>query len=139
MPPGRSPLVGTVTAKDASGYGRWLHWLSAAGLCDPAIPPHERATRERVAAYVRHLHETVAPYTLISRIQDLHNALGFWHPRRICLAVAVVGDVAVESRASEKKRQRLRPADSLADLGSGSCSAPKLPRLVTPPSCRRIP
>jgi hypothetical protein len=57
--------------KVAEGYNSWLLWLAAKGLYDPNMSPADRVTRERVAAYVRELSATLAPYTVLSRIQEL--------------------------------------------------------------------
>jgi hypothetical protein len=71
-----------------------------------------------VAAYVRHLRETVAPYTLISRIQDLHNALRLLAPQEDFAWLAQLwGAFRTRAVPVRDKRQRLRPADSLAELG----------------------
>ena len=58
-----------------NGYGRWLDWLDAQGLFDPAALPEERVSRERVSAYAAELKATVAPFSVATRIQQLGDAL----------------------------------------------------------------
>jgi len=105
-------------AKTAGGYGRWLHWLETTGQCDHAVPPWRRVTRDRVAAYIRHLGETLSPGGLLCRVQDLSNALRVLAPdddRRWLMDPYR----AVASRAwpVRDKRQRLRTAGELVALG----------------------
>ena len=104
--------------KIAQGYGRWLHWLTATGRLESDWPPGRRVTKERVASYIRHLRETLAPYTVMSRIQDLHNALRLLAPEQDFAWLAELwGTLRSRAVAVRDKRSRLRPADNLAVLG----------------------
>ena len=64
------------------GYGRWLTWLSLAGLLDSFVNPAERVTPERVAGYVASLQAINAPYTVLARVQELYQALTAMVPER---------------------------------------------------------
>jgi len=104
--------------KIAQGYGRWLQWLQATGQCDAEAPPGQRVTPSRVAAYIRHLREMVAPYTLVSRLQDLLNALRLLAPQDDLTWLATVwGTLRTQAVPTRQKQLRLRPADNLAALG----------------------
>ncbi len=104
--------------KIAQGYGRWLQWLQATGQCDAEAPPGQRVTPSRVAAYIRHLREMVAPHTLVSRLQDLLDALRLLAPQDDLTWLATVwGTLRMQAVPTRQKRLRLRPADNLAALG----------------------
>ena len=104
--------------KTAYGYNCWLLWLAAKGLCDPNMGPADRVTRERVAAYVSELSVTLAPYTVLSRIQELCDALRViapewnrdWLTQRYRTLRANV-------RPAREKLSRLKPIDELVALG----------------------
>jgi site-specific recombinase XerD len=104
--------------KTASGYGRWLSWLQGQGLCDPALPPGQRVSRDRVAAYVDDLRGSMSSMTLFCRVQELTDSL------RVLAPGADWGwlrqlQCTLQGRAipSRDKRQRMRPAGELAALG----------------------
>ena len=105
--------------KIAAGYGRWLQFLTLTGALDPSSAPGERVTQDRVAAYLRHLEQTCAPYTLMSRMQDLHNAMRLLVPGDDFTWLRRLWET-LRARAvpTRQKRQRLRPADMLAHLGT---------------------
>ena len=66
--------------KIASGYGRWLGFLQRAGQLDPAEPPGQRATPERLDAYFAHLRACGnADYTVVARFDELRVALQWMH------------------------------------------------------------
>lgn len=104
--------------KTAGGYGRWLHWLEMTGQCDHAVPPGRRVTRDRAAAYIRHLDETLSPGTLLCRVQELADALRVLAPGddRHWL-MDLYRAVASRARPVRDKRQRLRTAGELVALG----------------------
>lgn len=104
--------------KTASGYGRWLRWLQDQGLCDPALPPGQRVTHARVAAYVDELRGSVSSMTLFCRIQELADALRVLAPGEDWGWLRQL-QCTLQGRAtpSRDKRQRLRPAGELAALG----------------------
>jgi integrase/recombinase XerD len=106
-------------AKVVSCYGRWLTWLSLNGLLDSGSAPAERATPANVARYVGDLQALGnAPYTVLGRVRDLHNALRAMVPgddwawvlriaRRLRWTVESVRD----------KRARIAPTDELFAYG----------------------
>jgi integrase/recombinase XerD len=104
--------------KTASGYKAWLSWLAAREILDPNLKPADRVTRERVAAYVAELQADRAPYTVLSRVRELYDALRViapeddwkWLSRLYCALTARV-------RPVRNKLSRLRPMDELVALG----------------------
>jgi site-specific recombinase XerD len=57
--------------KNRRGYGRWLHFLRNSDA-DLSVPPADRVTTERIAAYLTELRaQGVACYTLRNRILEL--------------------------------------------------------------------
>jgi integrase/recombinase XerD len=104
--------------KTASGYKAWLSWLAAKEILDPNFKPADRVTRERVAAYVAELQAERAPYTVLSRVRELYDALRViapegdwkWLSRLYCALNARV-------RPVRDKLSRLRPMDELVALG----------------------
>jgi integrase/recombinase XerD len=104
--------------KTASGYGRWLRWLEATGQYDPALSPGRRVTRDRLIAYVEHLGETTSPYGLLSRVQELRDALRVVAPGDdLEWLTRLYRTMASRVRPVRDKRQRLRPVSDLATLG----------------------
>jgi len=104
--------------KTASGYGRWLSWLQGQGLCDQALPPGQRVTRDRVAAYVDDLRGSVSSMTLFCRVQELADALRVLAPGEDWGWLRQL-QCTLQGRAipSRDNRQRMRPAGELASLG----------------------
>lgn len=104
--------------KTASGYGRWLQWLILTGQYDPALPPGQRVTRERVAAYLHHLGQTVSSITQLCRTQELLDALRVLAPEvDWCWLSDLYQVVRSQAHPVRDKRQRLLPASELVDLG----------------------
>ena len=104
--------------KVAYGYNSWLLWLAAKDLYDPNISPADRVTRERVAAYVSELSAALAPYTVLSRVQELYDALRVIAPEwnrnwltQICRTLRA------QVRPARDKFSRLKPIDELTALG----------------------
>ena len=102
----------------AYGYNSWLLWLAAKDLYDPNISPADRVTRERVAAYVSELSAALAPYTVLSRVQELYDALRVIAPEwnrnwltQICRTLRA------QVRPARDKFSRLKPIDELTALG----------------------
>ena len=57
--------------KRRKGYGRWLNFLSTAGLLDPADHLADRITPKRIEAYVEELRSLVQSWTVYGRLEDL--------------------------------------------------------------------
>ena len=66
--------------KRIESYGRWLTYLAHHGLLDEGARPGGRVRREIVADYVRELTATVAPYTVLCRIEDLYGVMRVMAP-----------------------------------------------------------
>lgn len=104
--------------KAVSGYGRWLAWLMTVDALDPAAPPGQRVTPERVKAFLDHLAQTGAPYTRLCRVQELYDALRVLAPAHDWAWLAgLYRTLRAQAKPARDKRQRLQPADRLADLG----------------------
>jgi integrase/recombinase XerD len=68
--------------KNRRGYGRWLTFLRNTGS-DLLVPPADRVTRDKVAAYLAELRrQDVAPYTLRNRCMELRAVLLALAPER---------------------------------------------------------
>jgi integrase len=60
-------------------YARWLAWLKAWDVLDPAAPPWERTTRQRVLSFAEHLIAQVSPRTAASVLIGLKVVLKAMH------------------------------------------------------------
>jgi site-specific recombinase XerD len=93
------------------GYGRWLQWLDCRNELDPAIPPADRITPERVRAYLKDLEQFNASQTVLNRHLQLVTAAAVMGPTR---------DWSWLRRRATPIRARHQPA------------RPKEPRLASP-------
>jgi len=100
------------------GYGRWLAFLEQIGQLDREVAPGERATPDRLRAFLAHLQENVAPYTQAGYLMGLARVLAAMDPgedygwiargsRRIHGQARPVNDVT----------ERLQDADKVLQLG----------------------
>ena len=104
--------------KNVNGYGRWLTWLSIQGLLDSGLGPADRITRERIAAYVKDLHQLNAPFTVLSRVEELIQMLRVMAPAySIDWLRRVAGRIRMTAVSSRNKRQRVKPSEYLVDFG----------------------
>src|SRR4029453_12665341 len=104
--------------KNVNGYGRWLTWLSIQGLLDPSIGPTDRISRERIAAYVKDLHQLNAPFTVLTRVEELIQMLRVLEPRYdIIWLRRLAGRIRMDAISSRNKRQRVKPSEQLVDFG----------------------
>ena len=101
------------------GYGRWLTWLAARNALDPAVPPANRITRDRVIAYVSDLERLGnGTQTVLARLQELYE---------VALVMDVTRDwqwirrIASKIRARHvpvrEKRNKMVGDEELYDLG----------------------
>ena len=103
----------------ANGYGRWLGWLSRQRVLDPARPPAVRVTREQVACYLAMLHESVAPYTVVARLEQLCNAMRAIAPDLDWRWLQRAADrIKKGAQSVRDKRARLQPREQLIELGN---------------------
>jgi hypothetical protein len=104
--------------KTACGYNAWLSWLAASGLLDPNMRPADRVTRERVGTYIGELRANLAPYTILCRVQELHDALRTMAPEVDWGWIAqIYRGLRAQVRPARDKFSRLKPIDELAALG----------------------
>jgi integrase/recombinase XerD len=104
--------------KTAHGYNVWLLWLAGKGFLEPNASPAGRVTRERVAAYAAELRGKLAPYTVLCRVQELHDALRAMAPEQDWDWLAqIYRNLRAQVRPARDKFSRLKPIDELAGLG----------------------
>jgi integrase/recombinase XerD len=96
--------------KVASGYGRWLGFLQRAGELDPAEPPSQRPTAERLDAYFAHLQQCHnRDYTVVSRFDELRIALQWMHPGTTFGWITHPHGVSIKARLPMIRRGGLVP------------------------------
>jgi hypothetical protein len=104
--------------KTASGYHSWLLWLAAKELLDIDASPADRATRERLGTYIAELRGKLAPYTVLCRIQELHDALRTMAPEEDWDWLAqLYRALRSQVRPVRDKASRLRSIEELVTLG----------------------
>jgi hypothetical protein len=104
--------------KTARDYNSWLLWLAGKGLLELNARPADRVTREAVAAYVTELRAKLAPYSILSRVQGLHDALRAMAPGTDWDWLAqIYRSLRAQVRPVPDKYSRLKPIDELAALG----------------------
>jgi integrase/recombinase XerD len=104
--------------KTGRGYAAWLSWLAAHDWLDTNLEPAERVTQERVAAYVAELQAKRAPYTVLCRVQELHDTLRAIAPEGNWGWLAqLYRTLRSKVRPVRDKLFRLKPIDELAALG----------------------
>ena len=118
--------------KIQKGYGRWLTWFSANGYLAFSAPA-ERVTRANVAAYVASLQALNAPYTVLTRVQELYQAMSAMLPEEDWTWIR-----RIESRLrrtatpARPKRSRLVPTSELGAFGMELMAAADGPAGGTP-------
>ena len=104
--------------KNVKGYGRWLTWLSVQGQLDPSIGPTDRITREHIAAYVNDLHQLNAPFTVLTRVEELIQMIRVMVPGYdIVWLHRLAARIRATAVSSRNKRQKVEPSEKLLDLG----------------------
>ena len=102
----------------ACGYNAWLVWLATKGLLDPDMEPADRVTRERVEAYVLEMQTKRAPYTVLARVQGLHDALRVMAPESNWKWLAQLRrSLKAQARPVRDKLSRLKSPEELIALG----------------------
>ena len=105
--------------KTAGGYNSWLSWLATKNLLDPDLSPADRVTRERAAAYIAELQAERAPYTVLCRVQELHDALRVVSPETNWDWLAqLYRTLRAQVRPVRDKVSRLKAIEELAALGA---------------------
>ena len=104
--------------KRIESYGLWLTYLASRGFLDENARPENRVRREIVAGYIRELASMAAPYTVLSRIEDLYGLVRILAPNHdwawLRRAANRLRATAVAKRG---KDLRVRPSKALYDLG----------------------
>jgi integrase/recombinase XerD len=102
----------------ACGYNGWLLWLASKELLDPEMRPVDRVTRERVAAYVAEMQTELAPYSVLDRIQGLHDALRVMEPESDWEWLGQLRrSLKAQVRPARDKLSRLKQPQDLMALG----------------------
>jgi integrase/recombinase XerD len=115
---GAAQLAPHSVRKLEKGYGCWLTWLSTVGALDPDAVPAERVTPARVAAYVAHLQTLNAPQTVLTRVQELYQAMTAIVPKRDWTWIRrIEARLRRTVRSTRPKRPRLVPSSRLIRFG----------------------
>jgi integrase/recombinase XerD len=102
----------------ACGYNRWLFWLASKDLLDPDLRPADRVTRERAAAYVADIQTALAPYSVLDRLQGLHDALRVMEPQSNWKWLGQLRrSLKAQVRPARDKLSRLKQPEDLMALG----------------------
>jgi len=101
------------------GYGRFLTFCERAGLLDDG-PPADRITRDAVAAYVFELQQFGnSTNTILSRLQDLHEAALVMDPAEDWTWIRrVAARIRAQHKPARDKGSKMVGSDDLVALGS---------------------
>jgi site-specific recombinase XerD len=100
------------------GYGQWLAWLAARDMLDSAQAPEDRATPERLEAFVRQLQERVAPWSVTIMVQGVQRMLVALAPRHDWRWLrSVVSNLKCLAKPSRDKRPHMVEPSQLYCLG----------------------
>jgi site-specific recombinase XerD len=104
--------------KLVKGYGRWLGYLSLMGALDANQTPGDRITPAAVATYVDYLSRINSGYTILTRLQELHDMACVIDPAG---AWSWIRKFSARVRSSAKparnKRARMVTSSELYGLG----------------------
>lgn len=115
---GRARYAAMSNRKTQKGYGRWLAWLKCRGLLDMEPTPGARITPERVRAYVADLSAINGSATILSRLQELHDAaVAFDSSRNWNWIRHIAKRVRAQHLPARSKRERMVHASDLLRLG----------------------
>jgi hypothetical protein len=104
----------------ACGYNCRLSWLASKGLLDSEMRPAGRVTRERVASYIAEIQTELAPYSVLARIQGLHDALRVMAPESNWKRLRQLRcSLKTRARPARDKLSRVKAPQELIALGSG--------------------
>ena len=99
-------------------HNAWLSWLAAKDLLDPNMRPADRVTSERVAAYIAEMQTERAPYTVLGRVQGLHDALRVMAPESNWKWLAQLRrSLKAQAHPTRDKLSRLKQPEELIALG----------------------
>ena len=100
------------------GYGYWVAWLAERDALDPKSSPATRVTRDQLRIYAGEMDKQLAPFTVVTRIQQVGNAMRAMAPEQDWRWVQRAADrlraCAVPVR---NKRARLQSPEQLVALG----------------------
>jgi integrase/recombinase XerD len=116
-----SPAAGWALATRnavTKSYGRWLNWLAINDALDPLAPPEQRATPERIKAYVMDLQARNASNTIHMRILQLGRMLEVLAPgTRLDGFARMLRKLRAARHTVRDDRARLVPVSDLLSLG----------------------
>ena len=102
----------------ACGYNAWLCWLAAKELLDPDMRPADRVTPERMETYITEMRARLAPYSVLARVQGLHDALRVMEPKSNWTWLAQLRqNLKAQARPARDKLSRLKQPEDLIALG----------------------
>jgi integrase/recombinase XerD len=102
----------------ACGYNHWLSWLAAQEVLDPNMRPADRVTPERVEAYINDVLAKLAPYSVLTRVQGLHDAIRVMEPKSDWKWIAQLRQsLKARARPARDKFTRLKQPEELVALG----------------------
>ena len=103
----------------ASGYGRWLHWLSGQGELAAVLSPGERVTRERMRDYLQTLKaQGLADYSVAGRVKQVGRVLQMIDPGEDWTWIVRAGDrLHAKATPSRDRLSVMRPPEEVLQLG----------------------
>jgi integrase len=116
---GPGAVLRPVTLKrHAASYGRWLGFLERSGWLDRAAGPGDRASPDRIRAYIVELQSLNAPGSVLVRLQSMAVVLGWLEPDRDWTWLRpIIARLRARSRPVRDKDARLRSSEELLALG----------------------
>jgi integrase len=118
-----------------AGYGRWLSWVFENGT-EMNGPPADRVTPSRVQAYIVDLRLINGGSTIVTRVEQLYNAIRVIAPDRDWRwLLRVQSALHARSVPVREKATRIRPTGELVKLGKALMHAAE--SAVTKPPLKR--
>ena len=103
----------------SDGYGFWLTWLVNSRQFEPSLPPADRVSRERIAAYAAAMRQRLAPMTVLGRIRSLGRAMNALAPHRDWTWLGRAANRMLGNAIPVRlKRARMQDVDRLVALGT---------------------
>jgi integrase/recombinase XerD len=102
-----------------NGYGRWLGWLDRSEQLDPTAPPGDRASPDRIEAYLKMLRAAhLADNTIANRLQQLGNALRAMAPGGDWASIHLASSrIFSKAKLVRDPVARMQPPEAVIGLG----------------------